>query len=108
MSALAPLFASRRVRDFAQRRLARVRPGAPVHKRDSWGHARVQWSDGRTAEGWLRAGEAMAFTNAVTTAVALRLAASECRPGAYTPGALFGAGLAVRAGGEFIIGPSQR
>jgi hypothetical protein len=37
-------------------------------------------------EGWLRAGEAMAFTNAVTTAVALRLAGNEGRPGAYTPG----------------------
>ena len=45
----------------------------------------------------------MAFTNAVTTAVALRLAGNEGRPGAYTPGALFGPDLAVQAGGRFFI-----
>jgi short subunit dehydrogenase-like uncharacterized protein len=104
MSAVAPLFGLRLVRDFAQRRLAQVQAVAPAQKRDSWGHARVQWPDGRIREGWLRAGEAMAFTNAVTTAVALRLARNEGRPGAYTPGALFGADLAVQAGGQFIVG----
>ncbi len=86
-----------------RRRVARVQPAAPAQKRDSWTHARVQWSDGRVREGWLRAGEAMAFTNAVTTAVTLRLAGNEGTPGAYTPGALFGADLAVQAGGQFII-----
>jgi short subunit dehydrogenase-like uncharacterized protein len=106
MSAVAPLFASRIVRDFARRRLAQVHVTAPAQKRDSWGHARVQWPDGRVAEGWLRAGEAMAFTNAVMTAVTLRLAANEVRPGAYTPGALFGADLAVQAGARFIVRPS--
>ena len=104
MSAVAPLFGLRIVRDFAQRRLAQVQPAAPSQKRDSWTHARVQWSDGRVREGWLRAGEAMAFTNAVTTAVALRLAGNEGRSGAYTPGALFGSDLAVQAGGQFIVG----
>ena len=103
MSAVAPLFGLRVVRDFAQRRLARVQLAAPAHKRDSWGHARVQWSDGRVSEGWMRAGEAMAFTNAVTTAVTLRLAGDEGQPGAYTPGALFGPDLAVQAGGQFIV-----
>ncbi len=103
MSAVAPLFGLRVLRDFAQRRLARVHIEPPAQKRDSWGHARVQWSDGRVREGWLRAGEAMAFTNAVTTAVTLRLAGDEGRPGAYTPGALFGPDLAVQAGGQFIV-----
>ena len=103
MSAVAPLFASRIVRDIARRRLARISVAPAAHKRDSWGHARVQWSDGRVREGWLRAGDAMAFTNAVTTAVALRLAGNEGRPGAYTPGALFGPDLAVQAGGRFFI-----
>jgi hypothetical protein len=46
----------------------------------------------------------MAFTNAVTTAVTLRLANDEGRPGAYTPGALLGPVLAVEAGGQFVAG----
>jgi hypothetical protein len=50
------------------------------------------------------AGEAMACTNAVTTAVTLCLANNEGRPGAYTPGALFGPVLAVEAGGWFVVG----
>ena len=103
MSTLAPLFASRMVREFATRRLAAVQVSPPAQKRDSWAHARVEWSDGRVREGWLRAGEAMAFTNAVTAAVASRLARGEGRPGAYTPGALFGAELAEQAGGRFIV-----
>jgi short subunit dehydrogenase-like uncharacterized protein len=103
MSAITPLFASRVVRDFAQRRLAQVRVTSPAEERDSWTRARVQWSDGRAVQGWLRAGETMVFTNAVTTAVTLRLARNEGVPGAYTPGALFGHDLAVEAGGQFIV-----
>jgi short subunit dehydrogenase-like uncharacterized protein len=103
MTAVMPLFKSRIVRDFARRRLAQVRLTPPAQKLDSWTHARVQWADGRVREGWLRAGEAMAFTNAVTTAVTVRLANNEGRPGAYTPGALFGPVLAVEAGGQFLI-----
>jgi len=103
MSAVAPLFASRAVRDFATRRIAQVSVTAPAQKRDSWAHARAQWSDGCVRDGWLRAGEAMKFTNAVTAAVASLLACGEGRPGAYTPGAVFGPDLAVRAGGQFII-----
>ena len=103
MAAVAPLFASRAVRDFATRRLARVQPAPPAQKRDSWAHARVEWSDGRVRDGWLRTGEAMAFTNRVTAEVAARLARGEGRPGAYTPGALFGADLAVTAGAQFIV-----
>jgi len=68
----------------------------------------VQWPDGSVLEGWLCAVEAMAFTNPVTTAVTLRLAANEGRPGAYTPGVLFGFDLAVQAGGRFVIGPDRQ
>jgi short subunit dehydrogenase-like uncharacterized protein len=103
-SAVMPLFRSRIVRDFARRRLAQVRLPQPALRRDSWAHARVQWPDGRVREGWLRAAEAMAFTNAATTAVTLRLARDEGRPGAHTPGALFGSDLAVEAGGQFLVG----
>jgi short subunit dehydrogenase-like uncharacterized protein len=104
MSAIAPLFSSRAVREIATRRLAQVRPAPSDRKRDaSWTHARVEWTDGGVREGWLRAGEAMAFTNAVTAEVASRLARGEGRPGAFTPGALFGPELAVHAGGHFII-----
>jgi hypothetical protein len=44
----------------------------------------------------------MAFTVAVTADVAGRLARDQGRPGAYTPGALFGPSLAIDAGGKFI------
>jgi hypothetical protein len=82
---------------------AQVRLPPPAQKLDSWTHARVQWPDGRVREGWLRAVEAMACTNAVTTGVTLRLANNEGRPGACTPGALFGPVLAVE-GGQFVVG----
>ena len=45
----------------------------------------------------------MDFTVKAATEVALRLARGEGKPGAYTPGALFGAALAVEAGGEFLL-----
>lgn len=89
---------------FAVRRLAQVQLKArPMPRRHSWGHARVEWPDGTSREGWLRAGDAMDFTVAVATEVTLRLARGEGRPGAWTPGALFGPGLAVMAGGEFLL-----
>ena len=68
----------------------------------------MEVSNRQRIEGWLCAGEAMAFTNAVTTAVTLRLAANEGRPGAYTPGVLFGFDLAVQAGGRFVMGPDRQ
>jgi hypothetical protein len=45
----------------------------------------------------------MAFTATVTANVAQRLARNETRPGAYTPGALFGPSLATDSGGRFIL-----
>jgi hypothetical protein len=45
----------------------------------------------------------MDFTARVATEVALRLARGQGRPGAFTPGALFGPELAGAAGGEFLL-----
>jgi len=72
-------------------------------RRFSWAHARVQWASGAHGEGWLRTGDAHVFATNVAVEVAKRLARNEGRPGAYTPGALFGPGLAVDAGGQFFI-----
>jgi hypothetical protein len=94
------------LREFAKRRLAGVRMKATDRPREhSWGHAVVTWADGETREGWLRLGDAQAFTGAVPAEVARRLLAGAGRPGAYTPAALFGATLAESCGGEFL--PAQ-
>ena len=95
----------------ARRRPARGRSAAPVRRppargrppsrpagtaAHSWGHAVVTWDDGTTSEGWLRLPEAQATTDAVAAEVARRLVHGEGRPGAFTPAALFGTGLADR------------
>lgn len=91
------------LRRFAIRQLAGVTgKAAPMPRKHSWGHAVVTWPDGTTREGWLRTGEAMDFTAAVTAEVAARLARGEGKPGAYTPAAAFGPDLATSAGGEII------
>jgi short subunit dehydrogenase-like uncharacterized protein len=93
------------VREFAKSRLARVKLRARARPRpNSWGHARVQWADGTTQEGWLRVGDAQAYTGAVPAEIARRLLAGEGRPGAFTPAALFGPELALACGGEYLIG----
>ena len=97
------------LRTFAKRRLARVKFSARKRPREySWGHAFVHWSDGTNQEGWLRTGDGTDFTSAVAAEVAERLLQGEGRPGAYTPGALFGPELAEAAGGEFLLAPSLR
>jgi short subunit dehydrogenase-like uncharacterized protein len=92
------------VRDFAKSRLARVKLKARERPRPhSWGHARVEWADGTTREGWLRVGDAQVFTGAVPAEIARRLLAGEGRPGAFTPAALFGPSLALACGGEYLL-----
>ncbi|GAB3889441.1 saccharopine dehydrogenase NADP-binding domain-containing protein [Kibdelosporangium lantanae] len=92
------------LRDVAKRRLARVRVAPRPRTREfSWAHARVEERDGTVRTGWLRAGEGMAFTVAVAAEVVDRLSRDESKPGAYTPGALFGPELAESAGGRFIV-----
>jgi short subunit dehydrogenase-like uncharacterized protein len=93
------------IRGFMKRRLAKLEPAPPKQTRQSsFAHARVEWADGTVREGWLRAPEGMTFTTRVASEVAARLAAGTGRPGAFTPGALFGPELALAAGGEFLIG----
>jgi hypothetical protein len=88
---------------FAIRRLARVSLSARDRpRRHSWARARVEWPSGGAQEAWLRAGEATTFTAAAAAEVARRLAGGEGRPGAHTPGVLFGPALALAAGGEFL------
>lgn len=72
-------------------------------RRHSWARARVEWASGTAREGWLRAGDGMDFTAAAAAEVALRLARGEGRPGAYFPGELFGAELAIAAGAEITV-----
>lgn len=101
--ALSLLMRSSVLRRFAIGRVARI----PLHAREratafSWGHARAEWNDGTSRDGWLRLGDAQHFTEAVTAEVARRLQGHQGRPGAYTPGALFGASLATDVGAEFV------
>jgi len=97
------------LRTLAKRQLARLTvPSRERPREHSWGHASVQWSDGTDQEGWLRTGDAMAFTTTVAATVAERLLQDQGRPGAYTPGALFGPELAEAAGGTFLIAPVHR
>jgi short subunit dehydrogenase-like uncharacterized protein len=99
----------RPLRTFAKRRLARLHISSRKRPREhSWGHASVQWPDGTDQEGWLRTGDAMAFTTTVAATVAEKLLADQGQPGAYTPGTLFGPELAEAAGGTFLIAPTPR
>lgn len=100
---VAALLARPALGNAAKRRLARahVSPGEPSREY-SWARGWVQDADGSTREGWLRAGEGMAFTAATAAEVAARLARGDGEPGAYTPGSLFGPELAERAGGKFF------
>jgi Saccharopine dehydrogenase NADP binding domain len=93
------------VRAFARKRLAAVKFKARERPREySYGHARLEWPDGTVQEGWLRLGDAQAFTGAVPAEVAHRLLNGQGRPGAYTPAALFGPGLAEACGAEYLTG----
>jgi hypothetical protein len=93
------------LREFAKRRLAGLNVAARARPREySWGHASVHWSDGTNQQGWLRIGDAGTFTTTVAVKVAELLLQDKGRPGAYTPGVLFGPELAEAAGGTFLIG----
>jgi short subunit dehydrogenase-like uncharacterized protein len=105
-AALMPL-QIRAFRDFARRRIAAIelKPKQPDRAKASWTHARVEWASGAVRDGWFRVDDAMLFTVNVMAEVVTRLAQSASRPGAYTPGALFGADLAIAAGGHFVDAP---
>ncbi|MFJ5840306.1 saccharopine dehydrogenase NADP-binding domain-containing protein [Streptomyces shenzhenensis] len=92
------------LRRVAVDRLGRVRvKAAPGPREHSWGHAVVEWADGTRREGWLRAGDGMDFTAEVTAAVTELLVRGVGRPGAWTPAAALGPGLATTAGGTFVL-----
>lgn len=96
---------SSRVRQLLVNQMAKAKlPERPRPRVHSWGHARVSFPDGSEREGWMRADEAMDFTAAAAAEVTRRLLAGEGRPGAHTPCALFGPGLAEAAGGKLLLG----
>lgn len=100
----ARLMAVPALRHFAVRRMAGTKlKAAPRPRQHSWGHAVITWPDGTRREGWLRAGDGMDYTAAVAAEVATRLAKGEGKPGAYTPAAALGPGIAVIAGGTFLL-----
>ena len=68
----------------------------------SWAYARLEWLDGTHREAWLRTGEGYSFTARVAAHTAIRLSDGHVDPGAFTPGALFGADLARSAGAQII------
>ncbi|MEU3012136.1 saccharopine dehydrogenase [Nocardia asteroides] len=74
----------------------------------SWAYAFAEWPDGTTRQAWLRTGEGYAFTSRVAATVAARLADGDARPGAFTPGALFGADLARAAGATITLDPTTK
>lgn len=90
------------VRKAARKQFAKM-PSPARANEYSWARAHVRWPDGRSKVGWLRAGEGMDFTAKIAAVVASRLLAGEVRPGAYTPGMLFGPDLALEGGGSFVI-----
>lgn len=93
---------------LAARAIARIPLRAQAMPRpSSWAHARAQWASGEVREGWLRVGDGTDFTAAVTVEVTRRLLNGDGRPGAHTPGALFGPELAEACGGQFVLDDSD-
>ncbi|WP_208322117.1 saccharopine dehydrogenase NADP-binding domain-containing protein [Paramicrobacterium fandaimingii] len=105
MPVATALLSIRPLAAFAQRLLARMSvPAAPRPREYSWGHARVEWSDGTVRDGWLRVDDASTFTGIVPAEIARRLLDGSGRPGAFTPTALFGTSLAEACGAEYLPG----
>lgn len=103
MPAVSALLAVRPIRATAQRLIDRMRLMPPVKAGDvSWAYTRLEWADGTRREAWLRTGEGYAFTARVAALAAGQVANGSTLPGAFTPGALFGADLARQAGGEIV------
>ncbi len=93
------------VRSLATNSIAKLPVRAGDRPRaSSWAHARVWWPSGTVRDGWLRTGEGHEFTAAVAAEVTQRLLRGDGRPGAFTPGALFGSELAEAAGGTLLTG----
>jgi short subunit dehydrogenase-like uncharacterized protein len=104
LPAISALLAVRPIRGAIQRLISRMRLTPPANNAGdvSWAYARLDWADGSRREAWLRTGEGYAFTARVAALAAERLGDGTAVPGAFTPGALFGAELATLAGGEIV------
>ena len=103
LPAVSALLALRPIRAGIQRVISRTRLTPPAKVGDvSWAYARLEWADGSRREAWLRTGEGYAFTARVAALATERLGDGTAVPGAFTPGALFGAELATLAGGEIL------
>jgi short subunit dehydrogenase-like uncharacterized protein len=103
LPAVSALLAARAIRGGVQRLISRMRLTPPAKTGDvSWAYARLEWADGSRREAWLRTGEGYAFTARVAALAAAWLGDGTAEPGAFTPGALFGAELARLAGGEIV------
>jgi short subunit dehydrogenase-like uncharacterized protein len=100
---LSALLAAQPIRAGAQRLVNRARLTPPAKSGDiSWAYARLEWPDGTHREAWLRTGEGYSFTARVAAHTAVRISDGQVDPGAFTPGALFGADLARSAGAQII------
>jgi hypothetical protein len=100
---LSALLAVRPIRAGAQRLVNRARLTPPAKPGDiSWAYAQLEWPDGTHREAWLRTGEGYGFTARVAAHTATRISAGQGLPGAFTPGALYGADLAREAGAQII------
>jgi short subunit dehydrogenase-like uncharacterized protein len=100
---LSALLAARPIRAGVQRLVNRARLTPPAkHGEISWAYARLEWPDGTHREAWLRTGEGYGFTARVAAHTASLISDGQGRPGAFTPGALFGADLARDAGAQII------
>jgi short subunit dehydrogenase-like uncharacterized protein len=92
------------IRRQVLRLIEHLRLAPPVSRGEvSWAYARLEWADHSNAEAWLRTGEGYAFTGEVAALVADGLREGSLSAGAFTPGALFGPTLAVRAGAEVLV-----
>jgi short subunit dehydrogenase-like uncharacterized protein len=100
---LSALLSARPIRAGVQHLVNRARLTPPAKSGDiSWAYARLEWPDGTHREAWLRTGEGYGFTAKVAAHTASRLSDGRGLPGAFTPGALFGADLARDAGAQII------
>ncbi len=104
---VAGLLALPALRNFAKKRLAQVEP-PPSPRKESWARACVEWADGTISTAWLQAGDGYAFLAKAAAITAQQLLEGKGRPGCFTPGALFGPELAVKAGGTFILNSESK
>lgn len=99
----ARVFARPKVSNSVKRMAARFKITPPARIGEvSWARVEARWADGTVAERWLETGEGYAMTSRVACEVALRLASGDRRPGAHTPGALFGPALAASVGARIF------